>query len=92
MNIYHLTQNKVSGYDTYSDAVVIANNEEEAKNIHPLEGYDYRTGKFVVQTLEEADDEYSWPKSAKYITAILIGTATPDKDECEVVCASFHAG
>ena len=35
MNLYHISQDAVSGYDTYSDAVVAAESEQDAKNIHP---------------------------------------------------------
>ena len=35
MNLYHIKQTTVKGYDTYSDAVVCAESKEEAKTIHP---------------------------------------------------------
>ena len=35
MKLYLLSQNEVSGYDTYDSIVVVAENEEEAKNISP---------------------------------------------------------
>ena len=35
MKIYLLSQDIVSGYDSYDSAVVIAENEDEARKIHP---------------------------------------------------------
>lgn len=34
MKIYKVTQDAVYGYDTYDSFVVVAPNEEEARNIH----------------------------------------------------------
>jgi len=87
MNIYHLTQNKVYGWDIYSDCVVIANNEDEARNIHPES-----EGLTVVKTLKEVKDDYSWPRNPKYINVKLIGTVIESEEVVRVVCASFHAG
>lgn len=86
MNIYHVYQNEVRGYDTYSDFVIVANSEEEAKNIYPSQ---YGN---EVMTLEKADDAYSWPQDAKYITAKLIGIANDSYVKIEIICSSFHAG
>jgi len=79
MNIYHLTQNKVYGWDIYSDCVVIANNEDEARNIHPES-----EGLTVVKTFKEIKDDYSWPHNPKYINVKLIGTAKYNKIKLEV--------
>lgn len=35
MKIYKLTQNDSTGYDTYKGMIVIAENESDARNIHP---------------------------------------------------------
>ena len=35
MNLYVLRQDKNNGYDTYDSAVVVANSEEEARNVIP---------------------------------------------------------
>lgn len=39
MNLYYLSQTVVSGYDTFSDAVVSAETEEEARFTHPGSPY-----------------------------------------------------
>lgn len=41
MNIYLLSQTENTGYNTYDSCVVIANNEEEAKLIHPANNSHY---------------------------------------------------
>lgn len=41
MNIYLLSQTENDGYDTYDSCVVIAENEEEAKTIHPANNEHY---------------------------------------------------
>lgn len=35
MNLYHISQTVNNDWDTYSDAVVAAESEERAKQIHP---------------------------------------------------------
>lgn len=35
MNLYLISQSENNGYDTYDSAVVVAENEEDARNIHP---------------------------------------------------------
>lgn len=38
MNLYKITQTVNTGYDTYSGAVVAAENEDAARRTHPSEG------------------------------------------------------
>jgi len=81
MNIYLLTQESETGYDTYDSAVVIARSKAAAKKIHPRGG------------LAEWKNRYScWATSPDQVTATLIGTAAVDRTNGEVVCASFNAG
>ena len=35
MKIYKISQSLLDGYDTYDSAVVVAENEDDARNIHP---------------------------------------------------------
>ena len=44
MNLYCISQSENDGYDTYDSAIVCAENEADAKAIHP----------------DEAEDYYSW--------------------------------
>ena len=77
MNIYLLTNNVVTGYDTYDSCVVVAKDEESARLIHPS-GYDY-------------DYDYvDWCKPEE-VEVKLIGT-TETEEEGTVIIASFNAG
>lgn len=41
MNLYLISQDVYTGYDTYDSAVVAADTEEEARLIHPAGDYDF---------------------------------------------------
>lgn len=83
MKLYHISQSENKGYDTYSDMVVCAESEEDAKTIHPYFGWDG----------EDAWDagSYCWCKSPEQVTAKYLGEAV-DGLERGIVCSSFHAG
>ena len=80
MNIYRISQDQNRGYDTYDSAMVIANNEDEARSIKPG-GSSW-------------DDIYgSWCRSPENVTVEFIGIVTnSDFFESQIICASFHAG
>lgn len=78
MNLYLLTQNKIKSYDTYDSCIVIAENEEDAKTIHPH----FPNPKW---------DSSTWCKKPSQVTAEYIGTAKEGSDR-GVVLASFNAG
>lgn len=84
MNLYLISQDVNSGYDTFDSAVVVASTADAARNIHP-HGYEPSVWEY---------GEYVWvAKDQKHlITVRLIGTALPDAEEGTVLCASFHAG
>lgn len=73
---------KYLGYDSYSDFVVVARSEEDARNIHPG-GCDDWTRKGV------------WAKKEHigHLKVTCIGLCTnPEFVEGQIICASFHAG
>ena len=80
MNLYLIEQSENTGYDTYDSAVVAAETETDAREIHPSEyscwGDDYGQ---------------SWASSPDNVTAKLIGKAD-HAIESGVVLASFNAG
>jgi hypothetical protein len=84
MNIYHLSQELVTGYDTYSDCVVIAETRESAQLMHP-------SGRPLTNSGREPC--YSdWPK-ARDASSIEVTYLGPSHEtEARVVCSSFHAG
>ena len=87
LNLYLLTQDVNSDYDTYDSAVVAAKTEEEARMIHPAEFENPDRGNWL--GIEE-ENWSSWC-DAENVTVLLIGTA--DKSiKKGVVISSFNAG
>ena len=83
MNIYLISQEVNTGYDTYDSAVVVAKNEEDARTIHPgHHGCEYENNNWNVWLKFEDRSE---------VKVEFIGVA--DKTlERGVVLASFNAG
>lgn len=90
MNLYHISQTAVRGYDTYSDAVVAAESEEAARLIHPD---DSPMGEIKHKWDGEHWNDYgdaTWSRPDR-VNVMLLGTAIPSLT-AGVICASFHAG
>lgn len=86
MNIYLIYQNEARGYDTYSDAVVAAPDEETAKKIHPngyIWGADWKPTGYLFNG--------SWARHPDSVKVELLGVAVEGTKQ-GVLCASFHAG
>lgn len=87
MNIYHVERTDGGGgYDTFSDFVVVAKDEHDARSTNPA----------LWGNMEDITDDYDetysdWVKYSK-TKATLIGKAEPRFIAREVVCYSFHAG
>jgi hypothetical protein len=88
MNLYLISQDVNTGYDTYDSAVVAAPSEEDARLIHP-------NGKRFDE-IEKESEPYlkniyitEWCKSEK-VTVKLIGVAV--EGFSGVICSSFNAG
>ena len=105
MNIYLLSQSEVDGYDTYDSCVVAAENEEDARQIHPSEFVTHvKDGKFMGTYSDTAlngkagkeyenDNGYEWVsyRDINLIEVKLIGVAD-EGIKRGVICASFNAG
>lgn len=93
MMIWRLSQDINNGYDTWSDAVVIAPNEAVARSIHPSGSkrwnYERSCWQWETGEYEEWTDE-GWAKPDQ-LQVELIGVAHGDVST-RLVCASFHAG
>lgn len=76
MNIYLIEQDVNNDYDTYDSAVVVADNEKAARNMHPYD-QDNKIGGM-----------WAMPKDVK---VTKVGIAWNDA-KARVVCASFNAG
>jgi hypothetical protein len=84
MNIYKIERIDSCGYDEYDSAIVAAENESDARTIHPA----HYIEKPVTDNI---DDEYgSWVTLSKVKTT-LIGTAIEGTPR-GVIVASFNAG
>jgi len=82
MKLFHISQNEVSGWDTYSDMVVCAESEDEARKIHPLS--------------DIHDDGWKnsydcWCKSPDKVKVEYLGEAAEGIGK-GIICSSFHAG
>lgn len=79
MKLYLISQeNWMQG--TYGLAVVAAENENDARDMHP-NGYAFLSGN--------DNWEGDWPTNPKYVTVEYLGETTKEKG---VICASFRAG
>ena len=79
MNVYLISQNVVTGYDTFDSAVVIAESEDAARLIHPYGGVN-----------ERADDVWSAPQD---VEVWLLGKLNEHyQQNGAVICSSFNAG
>ena len=79
LKLYHISQDKRTGWDTYSDAVVSAPDENFAKTMHP-------------EWPEIPISNEDWCDHPNEVKAVLIGEADKTITEPKVICASFHAG
>ena len=90
MKIFKIEQSENNDYDTYSDAVVIAEDEEEAKKIHPNGEFNYKEEK-TNDEYSKADSNYgTWVKK-EFVDVEYIGEAK-EGSERGIICSSFHAG
>lgn len=85
LKLYHISQEVHNDYDTYSDCVVAAKDEADARMISP-DG-----GDLDPHAKSEPYSFHSWATDPKDVTAVYIGEAAPDIER-GVICASFHAG
>ena len=97
MKIYLLSQDIVNGYDTYDSAVVIAENEDEARKIHPNILVTHITNGQWMGTYsggEEYEKEsFDWVRCSDIdkISVKYIGEADTIQQK-GVVLASYNAG
>jgi hypothetical protein len=80
MKLFLISQEHNTGYDTYDSAVVVAPDEETAKQIHPgdIESPNYNLLG-------------AWCSDPEYVTAQYLGEAAEGIEQ-GVVCASYNAG
>lgn len=88
MKIYKLSQTINNDYDTYDSLVVIAQNEDEARKIHPSP---YVEGDWW----NEVDEFSGWVNVEKncleHVKVEYLGEASPGLSE-GIIVTSFNAG
>lgn len=91
--LYLLSQAVNTGYDTYYEAVVSADDEEEARHINPGGFHKWHDGAWYFQYsngTEEAETDRTWCLPSE-IKVKEIGTSLTEKNS-GVICSSFNAG
>ena len=91
MNLYLISRKGRGGYDTFSDAVVVAKNMSDASMIHPNGRYHWGDGKWVGADDQDHESDDTWVHPGS-VNVVLIGVAIEDAEESLVICSSFHAG
>lgn len=87
MNLYKISQIVNNDLDTYDSAIVAAENEDEAKKIHPSIYEENIDGMWW-----ERDDKYSsWAFKLEQVKVELIGEAKEGTPK-GIVLSSFNAG
>ena len=83
MNLYMISQNDNTGYDTYDSAVVCAEDENEAKKISPspVSGQEHNFSR----------DNFSWASSIDRVDVEFVGIAGPNQKK-GLILSSFNAG
>lgn len=87
--LYLISQSENNDYDTYSDAVVAAYSEEDAKHIHPSEVYVWRNNKWVYPDSDSEEISSSWT-TPDNVQVKVIGVSNDTKPG--IILSSFHAG
>jgi hypothetical protein len=101
--IYLLKSPYGSGYDTYSDCVVIASSAENARFIYPNNQVIWNTESKQWSLKDDHDEreipaqpftvDSAWVNDPKLIIVKFLGNCTHLKCmENDVICASYHAG
>jgi hypothetical protein len=84
MKLFLIAQDENNGWDTYDSAVVAAEDEEQARQINPRNGWP--------MTERDWNRDYSdWCSTPERVRVQLLGVAEEDT-EAGVICASFNAG
>lgn len=99
LNLYLLEQTESRGYDTYPDAVVRAESEEQARFMHPdgtcaWDGRGWARPKdFEDQQPTYVDGEWgpqSWASNPDAVHVTLLGTSLPDLPPAILLTRFLH--
>ena len=94
MKLFKISQDINDGYDTYSDAIVCAKDEEEAKHSCVCGFHKFHDGKlwFVYSDGHENEEDYcsGWA-TYDHVKVEYLGEAKKGLKK-GLICASYHAG
>lgn len=95
MNLYKISQDVNDDYDTWDSAIVCAENENEARKIHPRNYMYGETNSRLVEIDREwwtkVDSYDGWASRLEDVDVLLIGEAHPSIKK-GVVLSSYNAG
>ena len=98
MKLYHVSQDINNNYDTYSDFVVAAESEDEARNTHPSEFVTHRRdglwyGTHIDGGEYETDNTYRTWVTVEQLDKVEVKYIGKAADGVKgIICKSFHAG
>lgn len=90
MNIYKLENFTVTGYNTYDNCIVVANSEEEARQIHPAYSDAHWSECNYIWLHEGWQLSKTWCKPADVVVKLIGVTDLYDKPT--IILSSFNAG
>lgn len=87
MKLWYVSQDENVDYDTYDGFVVVAPDEETARDIHP-------NGHGLVDWEAVASQRYtSWATKRELVAVRYIGMAAKDLTKSgQIICSSYNAG
>lgn len=97
MKLWLVSQTANNDYDTYSDIVVAAETEDEARKTSPSPDYrewsdEHNSWMFKYHDgRREKSEFYSWVDDLSLITVKYLGETAPEI-EAGLILASYHAG
>lgn len=88
MKFYLVSQDIVTGYDTFDSFVCVAKDSEEARNIDPTSTW----GPKITYIKDMRRPNDCWPSAPNGIKVTFLGRASARFKATEILCASFNAG
>ena len=92
MKLWKISQTESTGYDTFSDAVVVADNEDAARSVHPACDNAESVVFFSRYWLQEEYHWSEWATKKENVTVVYLGIYDGPPLDVPVICASYHAG
>lgn len=86
LNLYLISQDVATGYDSYDSAVVAAVDASMAASMHPRDGGPLHPENELPPEFDE------WARFPEQVHVALIGIADASIDRPSVICASYNAG